>query len=198
MDGVTFPTVGSLVIVFRSGLRVRPMHLFGRNPDHDYYFELLDQEEQDAQSITRCSTTHHGDVRAVLVRTELVPLLIVPPLAHHPQQVHAALPGHRPPDGVEVSYLDPPRSAAREDHRRRHPARARHDQGALEEETPKGTRLKSNRKERNVGRDSPLALPDSARTTSTAIPRNDPYVNRALPDTELSFRRGSGIVNLRL
>src|SRR5580693_2382249 len=41
------------------------MHLFGRNRDHDYYFELLSEEEQDAQSITRCSTAHHRDVRAV-------------------------------------------------------------------------------------------------------------------------------------
>jgi hypothetical protein len=31
------------------------MHLFGRNLDHDYYFELLREEERDAQSITRCS-----------------------------------------------------------------------------------------------------------------------------------------------
>jgi len=41
------------------------MHLFGRNRDHDYYFELLAEEEQDAQSISRCSITHHRDVRAV-------------------------------------------------------------------------------------------------------------------------------------
>jgi hypothetical protein len=34
---------------------VRPMHLFGHNLDHDYYFELLREEERDAQSITRCS-----------------------------------------------------------------------------------------------------------------------------------------------
>jgi hypothetical protein len=32
---------------------VRPMHLFGHNCDHDYYFELLVAEEWDAQSITR-------------------------------------------------------------------------------------------------------------------------------------------------
>src|SRR5271167_549890 len=41
------------------------MHLFGRNRDHDYYFGLLSEEEQDAQSISRCSTAHHRDVRAV-------------------------------------------------------------------------------------------------------------------------------------
>src|ERR1700730_5814763 len=32
---------GSLVINFRSGISIRPMHLFGHNFDHDYYFELL-------------------------------------------------------------------------------------------------------------------------------------------------------------
>src|SRR5438094_9076068 len=35
------------------------------NCDHDYYFELLREEERDTQSITRCSTSHHGDFRAV-------------------------------------------------------------------------------------------------------------------------------------
>jgi hypothetical protein len=40
MDGVAFPTVGSLVIVFQVRNSVRPMHLFGHTFDHDYYFEL--------------------------------------------------------------------------------------------------------------------------------------------------------------
>src|SRR5271154_441894 len=39
VDGVAFPTVGSLVS-FSGQDSVRPMHLFGRNRDHDYYFEL--------------------------------------------------------------------------------------------------------------------------------------------------------------
>ena len=59
-----FSNPGSLVI---SQVRnsVRPMHLFGRNRDHDYYFELLFlEEERDAQSITRCSAAHHRDFRA--------------------------------------------------------------------------------------------------------------------------------------
>jgi len=56
---------GSLVISFKSDISIRPMHLFGRMRDHDYYFELLFAEERNAQSITRCSTAHHGDVRAV-------------------------------------------------------------------------------------------------------------------------------------
>src|ERR1700680_3889839 len=41
------------------------MHLFGRKRDHDYYFELPREGERDAQSISRCSTAHHRDVRAV-------------------------------------------------------------------------------------------------------------------------------------
>jgi hypothetical protein len=40
------------------------MHLFGHNFDHDYYFELLDEEERAAQSITRCSIAHHRLFRA--------------------------------------------------------------------------------------------------------------------------------------
>ena len=40
------------------------MHLFDPYRDHDYYFELPREEERDALSITRCSTAHHGDVRA--------------------------------------------------------------------------------------------------------------------------------------
>src|SRR5580700_12020497 len=43
----------------------RPMHLFGHNVDHDYYFELPFEEERDTHSIARCSTSHHRDVRVV-------------------------------------------------------------------------------------------------------------------------------------
>ena len=35
------PNQGSLVISFRSDISIRPMHLFGRKHDHDYYCELL-------------------------------------------------------------------------------------------------------------------------------------------------------------
>ena len=68
IEGVAFafPTVGSLVIVFRSGTRSDPCISSVCHCDHDYYFELLAEEEQDAQSISRCSIAHHGDVRAVL------------------------------------------------------------------------------------------------------------------------------------
>jgi hypothetical protein len=56
---------GSLAIKFQVRNSVRPMHLFGHNLDHDHYFELLGEEERDAQSITRCWTAHHRDFRAV-------------------------------------------------------------------------------------------------------------------------------------
>ena len=44
--------LGSLLIV---GVRnsVRPIHLFDPNCDHDYYFELPCEGEQDAQSLRR-------------------------------------------------------------------------------------------------------------------------------------------------
>jgi hypothetical protein len=41
------------------------MHLCDPFLDRDYYFKLLIRE-QGAQSISRCSIAHHGDVRAVL------------------------------------------------------------------------------------------------------------------------------------
>jgi len=65
VEGVAFPTVGSLVIVFRPGTRSDPCISSVCNCDHDYYFELLVIEERNAQSITRCWTAHHRDVRAV-------------------------------------------------------------------------------------------------------------------------------------
>jgi hypothetical protein len=52
VDGLRFPTPGSLLIV---GVRnsVRPIHLFDPNCDHDYYFELPCEGERDAQSLRR-------------------------------------------------------------------------------------------------------------------------------------------------
>jgi len=41
------------------------MRLFGHAFDHDYYFELPSDGERDTQSITRCSTSHHRDFRAL-------------------------------------------------------------------------------------------------------------------------------------
>src|SRR5215469_4988273 len=54
----------------RSPFQVRsldPTHasLRSTTSDHDYYSELLREEEWNAQSICRCSTAHHSDIRAV-------------------------------------------------------------------------------------------------------------------------------------
>src|SRR5208337_3497363 len=59
-----FANQGSLVIRFRLGQSVRPMHLFDHTFDHDYYFELPREGERDTQSIARCFTSHHRDFRA--------------------------------------------------------------------------------------------------------------------------------------
>jgi hypothetical protein len=56
---------GPLVILCQVRNSVRPMHLFDHNCDHDYYFELPRKGERDTQSISRCSTAHHRDVRVV-------------------------------------------------------------------------------------------------------------------------------------
>src|SRR5678815_3185634 len=52
-----FPTLGSLLIV-RVQNSVRPIHLFDRNFDHDYDFELPWEGERDAQSLRPVSYTH--------------------------------------------------------------------------------------------------------------------------------------------
>ena len=60
------PTPGPvLVILLQVRNSVRPMHLFDPNCDHDYYFKLPREGERDTQSITRCSVSHHRDVRAL-------------------------------------------------------------------------------------------------------------------------------------
>src|ERR1700690_1554126 len=66
VEGFAMPTPGPvLVILLQARNSVRPMHLFDPNCDHDYYFELPREEERDTQSITRCSASHHRDVRAL-------------------------------------------------------------------------------------------------------------------------------------
>jgi hypothetical protein len=58
------PTKARFLISIQVGNSVRPMHLFGHKFDHDYYFELLREEERAAHSITRCFTAHHRLFRA--------------------------------------------------------------------------------------------------------------------------------------
>ena len=46
------PTLGLLLII-RVKHSVRPNHLFDRNLDHDYFFELPGEGERDTQSLRR-------------------------------------------------------------------------------------------------------------------------------------------------
>jgi hypothetical protein len=41
VEKMPYPTKARSQSKFRPGNSVRPMHLFGHNLDHDYYFELL-------------------------------------------------------------------------------------------------------------------------------------------------------------
>ena len=63
---------------FRSAISIRPMHLFGHNCDHDYYFELLREEERDAQSIARCFSATMAISGLSRERTELFHLSAFP------------------------------------------------------------------------------------------------------------------------
>ncbi len=65
LDGVAFPNRRLARNRFQVRNSVRPMHLFGLNRDHDYYFELPREGERDTQSITRCCAAHHRDFRAL-------------------------------------------------------------------------------------------------------------------------------------
>src|SRR5713226_391682 len=73
---------------------VRPMHLFGHNLDHDYYFELPREGERAPQSITRCQLHTLAMSGLSRVRTELYPLLVIPSLAPHPVQTNGQSTGH--------------------------------------------------------------------------------------------------------
>ena len=89
-----FPTVGSLVIVFQVRNSVRPMHLFGHNRDHDYYFELPLKGSGIPNQLLGDRLHTMAISGLSRVRTELVPLLIVPLLTHHPVQTNRQLAGH--------------------------------------------------------------------------------------------------------
>jgi len=59
-----------------------PTHasLRSHNCDHDYQCRLPREGERDAQSITRCWTAHHRDVRAVPRADRTFQLLLIPSL----------------------------------------------------------------------------------------------------------------------
>jgi len=73
---------------FKSGNSVRPIHLFGHNFDHDYYFEL-------PANGSGTPIRYDGDLLHTMgisglsrVRTELCKLLVAPSLAPHPVQTN--------------------------------------------------------------------------------------------------------------
>jgi len=62
---------------FRSGISIRPMHLFGHNRDQDYYFRLLWEEERDSQSA--CSYNDHLMIIVRLLSTRASWVGLAPP-----------------------------------------------------------------------------------------------------------------------
>ena len=94
VGGFALSNLGSLLIV---GVRnsVRPIHLFDRNRDHDYFFELPSSE-------SGIPNHYVGDLLHTMaisglsrVRTELFKLTVVQALTPHPVQMNRQLSGHR-------------------------------------------------------------------------------------------------------
>src|SRR5271170_6893214 len=95
VDGVAFPSVGSLVIVFRSGTQ--------SGPCTSSVATAIMITTSDS-SLKRSGTPNQlpGDRLHTMaisglsrVRTELFPLLVIPSLTHHPVQTNRQLAGHR-------------------------------------------------------------------------------------------------------
>ena len=88
------PNQSPLVIVFQVRNSVRPMHLFGHNRDHDYYFEL--PREGSGMPNQLLGVQRHTSAISGLsrVRTELRHLFIVPSLAPHPVETNRKSTGH--------------------------------------------------------------------------------------------------------
>ena len=95
VDGVAFPSVGSLVIVFRSGTQ--------SGPCTSSVATAIMITTSDS-SLKRSGTPNQlaGDRLHTMaisglsrVRTELFPLLVIPSLTHHPVQTNRLLAGHR-------------------------------------------------------------------------------------------------------
>ena len=73
---------------FRSGNSVRPIHLFGHNFDHDYYFELPAKGSGTPNRYDGELLHTMGISGLSRVRTVLCKLLVVPSLAPHPVQTN--------------------------------------------------------------------------------------------------------------
>ena len=111
---------GSLVISFRSGISVRPMHLFGRTTA----IMITSADSPGKGSGTPNQLLGVGLHTMAIsglsrVRTELSQLLIIPSLAPHPVQANGESPRHRylgdlpsPPHGQMKVLTAPFRQAA--------------------------------------------------------------------------------------
>ena len=115
VGGLRFSNLGSLLIV---GVRnsVRPIHLFDRNHDHDYLFELPSAKGAGYPIITSviyCAPWRFPGAPAL--RTELFELTLIPTLTPHPVQMHRQFTRHRylrdlpPSPHGEVEELAAPR-----------------------------------------------------------------------------------------
>ena len=89
------PTLGSLLIV--SGQHsVRPNHLFDRNLDHDYFFELPARAGSGMPNHYGGDLVHTMGISGLSrVRTELLHFGVVPAAPPHPVQLDRQLPRHR-------------------------------------------------------------------------------------------------------
>ena len=89
-----FPTVGSLVIVFRSGLS--PTHASLRSQPAIMITTSNSSVKRSGTPNQLLGVLLHTIAISGLsrVRTELAPLLIIPSLAHHPVQTNRQLAGH--------------------------------------------------------------------------------------------------------
>src|SRR5215471_10660415 len=75
-------------------MSIRPMHLFGLNCDHDYYFGLPMKGSGMANQYLGV-LLHTMTISGLsCVRTEPLPLLVVPSLAPHPVQANRQLTSH--------------------------------------------------------------------------------------------------------
>jgi hypothetical protein len=86
---------GSLVILFQVRNSVRPMHLFGHNRDHDYYFKLPVKGSGMPNQLLGVLLHTLAISGLSRVRTELFQLLVIPSLAPHPVHAIRQSPRHR-------------------------------------------------------------------------------------------------------
>jgi hypothetical protein len=88
VDGVAFSNRRLARNRFQVRNSVRPMHLFGHTRDHDYYFELPVKGSGIPNQLLGDRLHTMAIFGLSRVRTELFPLLVIPPLTPHPVQTN--------------------------------------------------------------------------------------------------------------